>query len=165
MNSITRKRHGLPSQPYRFFENLYKYVISDGKGIVVIAKKNGETVAGAIYLLFGENAIYKYGASKIDARYLRANNLVMWEAIKWLSNRNYKSLSLGRTEKMNAGLLRYKNGWAPEQKSIDYYRYSLKDNMFIVKKKVSDSLRVRFFKAAPVSVSNIIGGVLYRHVG
>ena len=165
LNSITRKRHGIPSQPYRFFENLYKHITSDGKGIIVIAKKHGEVVAGSIYFLLGKSAIYKYGASKKEEGHLRANNLVMWEAIKWLSNRNYKSLSLGRTEKSNAGLLRYKTGWAPEQKTISYYRYSMKDNTFVAKKKASDSLSTSFFKAAPVAVSNFLGGVLYRHVG
>ncbi|MDG5467432.1 peptidoglycan bridge formation glycyltransferase FemA/FemB family protein [Deltaproteobacteria bacterium IMCC39524] len=165
LNSITRKRHGIPSQPYRFFENLYKYVISDGKGIIVTAKKRGEVVAGSIYFLFGKSAIYKYGASKKEEGYLRANNLVMWEAIKWLSKRNYTSLSLGRTEKNNAGLVRYKNGWAPEQKSISYYRYKIKDNKFVVKEKGPGSLSTGFFKAAPVTVSNFLGGVLYRHVG
>lgn len=165
LNSMTRKRHGLPSQPYRFFENIYNYVISVGKGIVVIAKKNREVVAGSIYLLSGDSAIYKYGASKIEGRYLRANNLVMWEAIKWLSGRKYKNLSLGRTEKTNDGLVRYKDGWSAEKKSINYYRFSLKDNKYVTKKKSSDSLGTRFFRVAPVTVSSFLGEVFYKHVG
>jgi hypothetical protein len=165
LNSITRKRHGIPSQPYMFFANLYKYINSEGKGIVVLAKKNGKIVAGAIYLLFGKSAIYKYGGSTKEERHLRANNLVMWEAIKWLAKGNYKILSLGRTEKDHAGLVRYKDGWAPEPKTINYYRYSIRDNAFISKRKASGSLNVSFFKVAPVAVSNFLGGVLYRHVG
>jgi hypothetical protein len=165
LNSLTRKRHGLPSQPYKFFENIYKYIICDGSGIVVMAKKNGEVVAGSIYFLFGNKAIYKYGASNKEERYLRANNLVMWEAIKWLSSRDYKSLNLGRTDKNNEGLIRYKNGWGTVQNSVDYYRYSLKESRFLTKEKNLSSIGTRFFKAAPVSVSNFLGGVLYKHVG
>jgi hypothetical protein len=165
LNSITRKRHGIPSQPYKFFANLYKYINSDGKGIVVLARKHGKVVAGAIYFIFGRTAIYKYGASTKEEKHLRANNLVMWEAIKWLSNKNFKSLGLGRTDKSNAGLVRYKNGWAPDPKTISYYRYSMKANSFVTKKKNSGSISETFFKAAPVTVSNLLGGVLYRHVG
>lgn len=165
LNSITRKRHGVPSQPYVFFKNLFKYISVEKKGIVVLARKNQKLIAASIYLFFSDNAIYKYGASNKEANPLRANNLVMWEAIKWLSNRGFKCLSLGRTDKKNLGLIKYKNGWAAEQKTINYYRYSLKNNNFVVKKEGSCSLGTQFFKAAPVAVSNILGGVLYKHVG
>lgn len=165
LNAITRKKHGVPSQPYKFFKNLFRYIINDNKGIVVLARKNGKVVAGSIYLFFGESAIYKYGASIKEGSSLRANNLVMWKTINWLTERNFKLLSLGRTDKNNIGLLRYKNGWAAEQKSINYYRYRVKDKAFIVKKDGSGSLGTRFFKSAPVAVSNALGEVLYRHVG
>ncbi len=165
LNSITRKRHGVPSQPYVFFKNLFKYISSDGRGVVVLAKKDGMVVAASVYLFLRDTAIYKYGASNQEAGALRANNLVMWEAINWLSKRGFKCLSLGRTDQDNPGLLRYKNGWAAEQKTINYYRYSVSENRFVVKKKGSCSLGTRFFRAAPVAVSNILGGVLYKHVG
>ena len=165
LNSVTRKRHGVPSQPYRFFVNLYKYIIGEGKGTVVIAKKGEEVIAGAIYFLFGNKAIYKYGASKKEKSYLRANNLIMWEAIKWLSKRGCQSLCLGRTEKNNQGLLRYKMGWAPEQKTVNYYRYCIKDKAFILKNDAAESVSTNFFRRAPVSLSNFLGQVLYKHVG
>lgn len=165
LNSITRKRHGVPSQPYVFFKNLFKYISSDGRGIVVLAKKDGRVVAASIYLFLGDSAIYKYGTSNKEAGSLKANNLVMWEAINWLSERGFKCLSLGRTDKNSLGLLRYKNGWASEQKTINYYRYNVNESRFIVKKKGSYSLGTQFFKKAPVAVSNILGEILYKHVG
>lgn len=165
LNSITRKRHGVPSQPYGFFKNLFKYISSDGRGIVVLAKKEGTVIAASVYLFLGKSAIYKYGASNQEAGSSGANNLVMWEAINWLSKRGFNCLSLGRTDQDNLGLLRYKNGWAAEQKTINYYRYNVNENRFVVKKKSSRSLGTRFFRTAPVAVSNILGGVLYRHVG
>lgn len=165
LNSVTRKRHGVPSQPFSFFENLLKYIVGEGKGAVVLAKKQEEIIAGAIYFLFRDKAIYKYGASKREKSYLRANNLIMWEAIKWLSKRGCKSLSLGRTEKNNEGLLRYKMGWAPVQKTVNYYRYSLKEKMFILKNDKAESVSANFFKVAPVPLSNFLGQILYKHVG
>lgn len=165
LNSITRKRHGIPSQPYKFFKNIYEYACRENKAVVVTAKKGSDVVAGAIYFLFGNKSIYKYGASSKEDRQLRANNLVMWEAIKWLSNKNYDTLNLGRTKKSNSGLIRFKNGWAADQKTLSYYRYSIKDGVFVTKKNSHPSLGTYFFKTAPVAVSNFMGGVLYRHVG
>jgi len=50
--------------------------------MVVLASFDQENVAGAIYFHLGEKAVFKYGASDKKFQHLRANNLVMWEAIK-----------------------------------------------------------------------------------
>ena len=80
----TRRRHGAPPQPFRFFDNIYRHLIEVGSGFITLASRDGKAVAGAVYLTHGKNAVYKFGAS--DERYnqYRANNLVMWEAIKYL---------------------------------------------------------------------------------
>ncbi len=50
MNCITRKRHGLPPQPPRFFRNIYDFVLHENNGFVSIARYNEKSIAGAIYL-------------------------------------------------------------------------------------------------------------------
>jgi lipid II:glycine glycyltransferase (peptidoglycan interpeptide bridge formation enzyme) len=82
LNSITRKHHGIPPQPKKFFKKIFEYIISARKGFVVLALQQGKPIAGAVYFLFGSEAIYKYGASDKEYQPLRPNNLVMWEAIK-----------------------------------------------------------------------------------
>ena len=81
----TRRRHGLPPQPFSFFKKIQDHVISKELGFTILAKYQEKVIAGAVFFHFGNHAVYKYGASDLKYQYLRANNLVMWEAIKWFS--------------------------------------------------------------------------------
>lgn len=164
LHCITRKRHGLPPQPLYFFKKIYEHIISQKKGFVVLAPFQENYIAGAIYFRFGNTVIYKYGASNRSFQHLRANNLIMWEAIKWSADNGFKSFSFGKTEPENKGLLRFKRGWSTKEEIINYYKYDLIKNCFVTNKaglKTSYNL----FKHMPVSLLRLTGDILYRHVG
>ena len=165
LNCMTRKRHGLPPQPFSFFKKIHDHVLSKNLGLVILASYGQEAIAGAVYFHLGEKAVYKYGASDLGNQELRANNLVMWEAIKWYSQNGYKNLCFGRTEPENQGLIQFKSGWGTTEQQINYYRYDFRKGSF-----VSDSSRVtgfhnRLFRNLPVPILNKVGALLYRHVG
>ena len=82
----------------------------------------GTAIAANVYFCFGDHVIYKYGASDRAYQHLRANNLVMWEAIKWGCDHGYKTLCFGRTEPENEGLRQFKAGWGAREQLIKYYR-------------------------------------------
>ncbi|MCK4790639.1 MAG: hypothetical protein KAV87_43285 [Desulfobacteraceae bacterium] len=42
MNGETRKMHGLPPQPYLFFEKVFEFMISKNMGLVVLAVHHGK---------------------------------------------------------------------------------------------------------------------------
>jgi len=164
LNCITRKTHGLPPQPWSFFKKIFEHIISKGKGFVVLASYENMVIAGAMYFLFKDKVIYKYGAS--DRRYqsFRANNLVMWNAIKWSCQNGFKKFCFGRTEQNNTGLLQFKRGWGAKEKPIRYYRYDLiKDSMVTKSGKIKSSYKV--FEKMPLLLLRIAGILLYRHVG
>ena len=164
LNSITRKHHGIPPQPKKFFKKIFEYIISARKGFVVLARQQGKPIAGAVYFLFGSEAIYKYGASDKEFQPLRPNNLVMWEAIKWCASNGFKSFSLGRTEPENEGLLQFKRGWGAGEDVIKYYKYDFKKDSFLSKEKGIKST-YNFFKIMPLPLLRLTGNLLYRHIG
>ena len=104
LQCITRKIHGLPPQPLYFFKKIYEHIISQKKGFVALATHNNNVIAGAVFFQFGHKAIFKYGASNPRYLYLRPNNLVMWEAIKWHCQNGIKTFDFGRTELKHKGL-------------------------------------------------------------
>ena len=159
----SRKRHGLPPQPFSFFKSIHKHVLAKNMGVVVLAHCKKAPVAGSLFFHAGGHAIYKYGASDESFQHLRGNNLVFWEAIRWFSRRGAKKLDLGRTSLGNEGLRRFKLGWNPEEKNIGYYRFSLQHEKFISADDESSGWHNRVFHALPSFVSRMIGGVLYRH--
>jgi hypothetical protein len=165
MNCITRKKHGLPPQPLKFFRNLYDFVLHKNKGIVIIGRYNGKSIAGAVYLLVGEKALYKYGASLFEYQDLRANNLVMWEAIKYFTGQGFNEFSFGRTESENVGLRRFKNGWGVKEQIINYYRYDLRKNDFIKTSTNTSEFKNQMFRRIPLPALKIIGSAAYRHFG
>jgi hypothetical protein len=164
LHCLTRRRHGLPPQPWRFFEKIYAHVVAAEKGVVVLAAHAGKTVAGAVYFFFRDRALFKFGASDRAFQHLRGNNLVMWEAIRWFTRNGFRSLHFGRTEPENEGLLQFKRGWSAQESSVAYYRLNLGENAFSAERNGTRS-SYPVFKLLPIPVLRIAGSVLYKHVG
>lgn len=160
----TRRLHGLPPQPWSFFKKIHEHVISSKQGFVALALHHGKPIAGGVYFLFNYQAIYKFGASNRNYQHLRANNLVMWEAIRWLCRNGFKSLHLGRTELENQGLLQYKRGWRSKETKVGYYRFNLNKNAFSTENDGIGSF-CSVFKILPIFVLRLIGSLVYRHLG
>jgi CelD/BcsL family acetyltransferase involved in cellulose biosynthesis len=165
LHCITRKRHGLPPQPFSFFQNIYEHIISKGLGFVVLTSYAHQNIAGAVYFGLGRKSVYKFAASDLRYQYLRPNNLTMWEAIKWYAENGYRSMCLGRTAVSNQGLRRFKNGWGAQEQILRYYRYDVRHNIFVSEGPVITSAYRWVFGAMPRSWSRAVGSLLYKHVG
>lgn len=165
LNCMTRKMHGLPPQPYRFFEKLQAHVLTKGHGIVALASHRGEVIAGAVFLHFRDRAVYKYGASNKRHQHLRANNLVMWEAIRWYAQKGFRSLSFGRTEPENEGLLQFKRGWGATEEALCYTKYDLTHSAYVKEFPKVIGVHNRIFAAMPIPLLRLVGNLLYKHVG
>jgi hypothetical protein len=166
LNQITRREHGLPPQPYRFFEEVHAQVISKGHGFVAMASHGSEAIAASVYFHFGKRAIYKYGASDRRFQHLRPNNLVMWEAIRQSIGDGCTSLSLGRTDPEHTGLRQFKTGWGGEEHSINYYKCGLRACDFMGGHRAPvNGLAGRILAHTPLPVLRVAGSVLYRHMG
>ncbi len=163
LHCLTRRQHGLPPQPFRFFLNIHRHVVSQNLGMIVSAKYRERPIASAMFFHAGAEVIYKFGASDPAFQELRANNLVMWEAIKWCIRNGKKILDFGRTSAANDGLRRYKLGWGAEERPIHYYKYDFRTGAFVTAKDESLGWHTRLFHAVPVPVARFIGALLYKH--
>jgi hypothetical protein len=88
----------------------------------------------------------------------------MWEAIKWFRNRNFQTLSLGRTEFTNPGLLQFKQTWGGRESLIHYYRFDLGQRAFVRKGADRLALINGLLSKAPLSLLRILGSVFYKHI-
>jgi hypothetical protein len=148
-----------------FFAKIYEHVISKGLGIIALAEHANRTIAGAVFFLFGRQAIFKYGASHAAYIDVRTNHLLMWEAITWLKENNFESLYLGRTDPSNKGLLRFKRAWGCAERPCAYHRYGYKREAYVEARKNPFLNYERLFQKAPLALLRLIGGVASRHVG
>jgi hypothetical protein len=165
LNCKTRKRHGLPPQPIKFFRNLKTYILDKDYGRIGSAMIDNKTIASAIFINFGNKVVYKYGASDYAYQSLRPNNLLMWEAIKAYGEKGFQEFSFGRTEHENEGLRQFKNSWNPTENVIKYYRYNTNSDKFIEKARDINGKIETVFRLMPDIALKFIGKVLYRHMG
>jgi len=165
LHCLTRKKHGLPPQPEDFFLLLFDHVISRDLGQVVLAVYQDKPIAAAVYFHFGNEAIYKFGASDGSYLHLRPNDLLMWEALQGYCRTGYALFCFGRTEPENEGLRQFKKGWGAEENIVRYYKYDFNRKEFESKQSTGSTLSAMIFKKMPISLLKAIGKALYRHVG
>ena len=159
----TRKRHGLPPQPWVFFLNIWRHILSQNQGIVVLAGQGGENIGGAVFFFLGGRAIYKYGASDFRRQQLRPNNLVMWAAMQWLAQNGVETLHLGKTSLANEGLRKFKLNLGAVEQRIDYVKFDLRTDRFVTESDGIAGWHNQVFGALPVFISRLAGELLYKH--
>jgi lipid II:glycine glycyltransferase (peptidoglycan interpeptide bridge formation enzyme) len=89
---------------------------------LLLARHQQEWVAGIIVLWFKGIGYYKYGASDDRLLHLRANQVLMWEAIRLAHERGCAAFEFGRTSVANRGLTQYKDRWGATRETLHYVR-------------------------------------------
>ncbi len=158
----TRRRHQLPPQPIKWFENLAQ---SMGESIQYrISIKDNVPVAAIVTLIHRNSMIYKYGCS--DERFHAAGGtpFLFWRMIQDAKSAGVPLLDLGRTDIDNAGLIRFKDEWGTRRTELRYYRYPAP-----AASKTSDGIAARvakkIFANMPDVLLEITGKLIYRHIG
>ena len=160
----TRRRHGLPPQPFRFFRNIARFVLAPGQGFVATAWLAQRPLASAVFFHRGAEVICKFGASDHAFQHLRPTNLVMWESIKRCLANGFGSLHLGRTSLLNEGLRRFKLGFGAQEQRIEYCKFDFAAGAFVTD---VDRAQTRFnclFRRLPLPLLRLAGAMLYPHV-
>lgn len=165
LNLLTRRKHGVPPQPYPFFQSLWETLRPRGAIEVLLAELDRRVVAGMILLTYKDRVIYAYGAS--DQRYLRSapNHALFDAAIGWSIERGYRSFDFGRTSPDNQGLMEFKRQWGARCLPLPYYYWPGR-NGFVSEGEAG--LKYRCFTALwrrlPLPATRILGPALYRNL-
>ncbi len=159
----TRRKHGLPPQPLRFFRNIQSHILDANLGTVVVARHQQRPIAAAVFFQFGRKAIYKYGASDAALQDLRANNLVMWHAIRWYARCGCDTFHFGRTDADADGLRRYKLGWGAREEVIAYLRHDYRAGNYVCQAAETATWKNEILRRLPVFLLRALGELAYRH--
>lgn len=164
LNGLTRRRHGLPPQPWVFFARLHEHVLAGGRGVVVTARQGGRVVAGALFCLHRGTVLFKYGASNRQFQALRGTHLLMWEAVERFARDGFTRLSLGRTSFGNPGLRRFKLGWGARESELRYVRYEFRREQFRAGAGPGPEAGYPFLRYLPPVFLRGMGTILYKHM-
>jgi CelD/BcsL family acetyltransferase involved in cellulose biosynthesis len=161
LHAQTRRRLGMPVQPRRFFELLWKRIIDPGLGRLLLAEVGRRVIGGVVVLSWGKTATYKYSASAPDVSPYRPTHLITWHAIKGASEDGYKEFDFGRTDFDSPGLRSFKLGWGPREEILAYSVVA-DDPPTRVRAGPSPLIRAAI-RRSPVGVARIIGRLLYKY--
>ena len=160
----TRRRHGVPPQPFSFFDHIQREILERNLGFVVTARRGISAIASAVFFRLGRTALFKFGASDPENQQLRANNLVMWEGIQHLVRLGAESLHLGRTDLDNDGLRRFKLAWGPKEEMIEYFKFDLASGAWMTQRRPGSSFYKQVFRSLPLAANRIVGAWIYPHL-
>jgi CelD/BcsL family acetyltransferase involved in cellulose biosynthesis len=160
----TRQRHGLPPQPFRFFQNLHDCALARGAGFVALATYLGQPAAGAVFLHLGRQLIYKFGASDFAFQSARPNHVLFAHVIRHSAAQGFQQLHFGRTSLANEGLRRFKLSFGASEETIPCYRYSFRREGFVPTPDRAQGSLNSLFRLLPVPVLRNLGEWLYPHL-
>jgi CelD/BcsL family acetyltransferase involved in cellulose biosynthesis len=159
----TRRRLGVPVQPRRFFQLLWRLALVRGLGHVLLVLHRSRPIAGAVFLSESGTVVYKYGASDERSWSLRPNNLLFAEAIRSACDAGAQSFDFGRTDVADEGLRAFKAGWGAAEAPLVYTRTGSAPAV------TAPSMPARAASAtirrSPAWVARALGQTLYRYAG
>jgi CelD/BcsL family acetyltransferase involved in cellulose biosynthesis len=161
LHLMTRKRLGVPAQPWRFFELLAHVLRREQLGFVLLAYLDQSPVAAAVFLAWRDVLVYKYGASDPQFWEHRPNNLLFSQAIRWGCEQGYTTFDWGRSDLDQQGLREFKSGWGANEEPLAY-------SAVCDRPPVTGSGRVgramaTVIRRSPTWVCRAMGQVLYRY--
>jgi lipid II:glycine glycyltransferase (peptidoglycan interpeptide bridge formation enzyme) len=116
--SLRKYKYRLLAQPFGLFERIWQEFSVDDGIVTLLARVNGEPIAGAVYLVWNDVLYYKFGASLAGALPLRPNDALFWTALRWASERGFRQLDWGLSDLHQPGLIAYKRKWASEERRV-----------------------------------------------
>lgn len=117
----TCKRDGFLVRDYEYFEAMWDLLEPKGYIKMFLTYYEGKPLTGSLCYLWGDKAMYTYGASNNEHRNLMPNHLMQWEMIKWAVDNNckwydFRGVSPKKEKDDNdklSGLNRFKEGFNP----------------------------------------------------
>jgi len=160
-----RKRLGLPTIPYRFFQSL-RSSLSKDEFTQLVAWRDGQRLGAVIGLRSKDVFHLEFAAGGPAARDRGVMQLLYWKAMEQARSLGCKEFSFGRTSIENTGLLAYKRHWNTTEEDLSGISWAAGER--------SDKNRLRIF-ARPIAswslgklpdpVCRSLGSLIYRHWG
>jgi hypothetical protein len=167
LNLMTRRRQGIPPQPYKWFRNL---IDCFGEALKIrVALSGSLPIAAIVTFQYKDTLTYKYGGS--DARFhnLGGVHFLLWKSIQEAKHRGLLQFDLGRSGTDNGGLITFKNRWGAKQFTLTYFRHvtSSRPTVSLIPANGDWKLRLakNIFSRMPDRCLPVLGDLLYRHVG
>jgi hypothetical protein len=162
----TRKKLGLPPQPYLLFKSLWD-IFSPTKNVMVLLAISNKKVASAHFMfLFNERVSVEAVGWDVENKD-SPNHFLFWEGIKMSYGMGYRIYDFGRTARDNHNLINFKNRWGTTVVDLPFYFSPKSHHEKTVELGNSAGYKLiqMLCKNSPDLFYPFIGRFCYRHLG
>lgn len=168
--NLRRTKFRMLAQPFSFFESVWDEFVAPGDGFLLLARHNGQVIAGTVYLVSGNTCYYKFNASHMDSLSLYPNNALMWHGMMLTKERGLEAMDLGRTNAAQEGLKSFKASYGGVPAEMTEYRftvpgYSEPSAYNESRKSINELTTLLTDPSVPDSILRQASELLYRHFG
>jgi hypothetical protein len=159
----TRRRLGLPAQPWSFFRAVHEAFASENNVEVWTISQDGHALAAMVMLADGPEIHYKWSA-RLDPTPPGATHRLL-AAILEKYAQQFLFMNLGRTDVRNTGLSRFKKEMGAAAYPMPYS--FLPEVPAQVSPEVLDESRLllsRIWRRLPMPLTRLLGSALYRYL-
>lgn len=160
--SKTRKRLGLPTQPYELLKNLFACYAPLKQISLYIAQKGNLPIGGLIVFKYKDRVSSEFLASEIEHRHLNTDHFLYWNAIRIACEEGYPLYDFGRTAISNESLADFKRRWGTTELELPEY-YNPKNQPR--EKRHAYRLIQKACKHSPYPCFQSLSNFCYRHLG
>jgi len=163
--TVTRRRHGMPPQPFEWFRNLINCL---GRQVTIRTASKDKVVAAAILTLSFKNTVtYKYACSDRRFNSLGAMPFLCWKTIEASKAEGATEFDLGRSNPTNKGLIDFKSRLGADSVELTYFRDELKRqaSLMPLQPRAASAFYKSLMPLLPERLFVRAGAMLYRHVG
>jgi len=167
LHELTRKRLGLPVQPYQFFYNLWKIFGPSNNIKILLARHNGAVIGALLNFLYKNRMSNDYASTDFKSKNLNPTHFMYWESIKLAHSQGIKIFDFGRTPISAESLGTFKGRWGTKTVGLSQHYYSKNgDRSFTTSE---NSLKYRLLqnlcKSSPGYAYSLISKFVYCHMG
>ena len=160
--SKTRKRLGLPSQPYIFLQHIFRVFSPQKQVMLLLAENKGKTIGGLVVFKYKERTSSEFLASEIEYRHLNIDAFLYWNAINISCREGFKIYDFGRTACNNVPLSEFKRRWGTTELELPEYS---NPPIFAKESTTAYKLIQILCKNSPTPVFKSLSWFCYRHLG
>ena len=162
----TRKKVGLPPQPYQFFKNMWDELYPQNLMNILIAKYRDQPVSSLLYLKYKQRVHAEFMGNDYHYFNYSPNILLFWQAIQRAKSEGYQFFDFGGSASDNINLITFKRRWGTVEEDISYYYFpNIKGLSVDRSEKRSYRLLTTISSKLPDHLFTFSGELLYRHLG
>ena len=163
---LTRKKIGLPPQPYRFYHNMWEILYPMNMLEILIAKYKDQPVSSLLFLKYKQRAHAEFMGTNDKFLDFSPNIFLFWSAIQKVKAEGYRFFDFGGSAINNLNLIAFKRRWGTVEEDISHYYFpSIKGLSSKMEESAKYKLLTKLSPKLPNRIFKWTGQVLYRHLG